>query len=173
MRARDIFTILLGAILGGSALTAIGPALADPGHIYITIGEALSKSSNFFINYITVQARPAERLAHHEHSYSSVSTPQSPQASLSAPLRKSTSSFNAWGSAGGCGDGPACEVVQGFLMLPFRLFWPNRYPLVTIFRIFHLARCEGPAPFLARGIPHIAYSMVRCNRRNCRHFYAK
>ena len=30
---------------------------------------------------------------------------------------------------------------QGFLMLPFRLFWPNRYPLVTIFRIFHLARC--------------------------------
>ena len=55
--ARDIFNILLGAILGGSALTAVGPALADPGHIYITIGEALSKSSNFFINYITVQAR--------------------------------------------------------------------------------------------------------------------
>ncbi|KAK9822983.1 hypothetical protein WJX81_000456 [Elliptochloris bilobata] len=79
----DIFNILLGAILGGSALTALGPALADPGHIYITIGEALSKSSNFFINYIT---------------------------------------------------------VQGFLMLPFRLFWPNRYPLVTIFRIFRLAR---------------------------------
>ena len=61
--ARDIFNILLGAILGGSALTAVGPALADPGHIYITIGEALSKSSNFFINYITVQARAAERLA--------------------------------------------------------------------------------------------------------------
>lgn len=41
----------------GSALTALGPALADPGHIYNTIGEALSKSSNFFINYITVQVR--------------------------------------------------------------------------------------------------------------------
>ena len=32
---------------------------------------------------------------------------------------------------------------RGFLMLPFRLFWPNRYPLVTIFRIFRLARCES------------------------------
>ena len=86
MRARDIFTILLGAILGGSALTAIGPALADPGHIYITIGEALSKSSNFFINYITVQARPTVRWTHHERSYSSVSTARSPQALLSALL---------------------------------------------------------------------------------------
>ena len=66
--SRDIFNILLGAILGGSALTAIGPALADPGHIYITIGEALSKSSNFFINYITVQARPPECLAQHEQA---------------------------------------------------------------------------------------------------------
>ena len=36
-------------------------------------------------------------------------------------------------------------------MLPFRLFWPNRYPLVTIFRIFHLARCEDPAPSLPEG----------------------
>ena len=43
----------------------------------------------------------------------------------------------------------ACGAVQGFLMLPFRLFWPNRYPLVTIFRIFRLARCEGPPPFVA------------------------
>ena len=34
-------------------------------------------------------------------------------------------------------------------MLPFRLFWPNRYPLVTIFRIFHLARCAPAAlPYL-------------------------
>lgn len=46
-------------------------------------------------------------------------------------------------------------------MLPFRLFWPNRYPLVTIFRIFHLARCEGPAPFLAPRILNDAKRMIR------------
>ena len=46
----------------GSALTALGPALADPGHIYNTIGEALSRSSNFFINYITVQVCSLFRL---------------------------------------------------------------------------------------------------------------
>lgn len=43
------------SVCSGSALTAIGPALSDPGHIYNTVGEALSRSSNFFINYITVQ----------------------------------------------------------------------------------------------------------------------
>ena len=42
----------------GSALTAVGPALADPGRIYTIVGEALSRSSNFFINYITVQVGP-------------------------------------------------------------------------------------------------------------------
>ena len=65
--ARDIFNILLGAILSGSALTALGPALADPGQIYIRIGEALSKSSNFFINYITVQASFLECPAQQAH----------------------------------------------------------------------------------------------------------
>eukprot|EP00884_Botryococcus_braunii_P022692 jgi/Botrbrau1/9106/Bobra.0305s0013.1 len=52
----DIFNVLLGGILGGSTLQTIPSALENPGIIYTLIGKALASSSNFFINYIMVQA---------------------------------------------------------------------------------------------------------------------
>jgi hypothetical protein len=52
----SVFSVFLGAMLGGSIFSQFRVALQDPGKIASIIGTALPTSSNFFINYIIVQA---------------------------------------------------------------------------------------------------------------------
>ncbi|KAK9836955.1 hypothetical protein WJX81_002590 [Elliptochloris bilobata] len=52
----DIFNIFLGAMLGSSVVTKIGVVLQKPTAIPDVIGTALTSSSNFFINYVALQA---------------------------------------------------------------------------------------------------------------------
>ncbi len=47
-----------GAMLGGSAFSQLGALIDNPASLPSLIGTALPTSSNFFINYMIIQARP-------------------------------------------------------------------------------------------------------------------
>ena len=40
----------------------------------------------------------------------------------------------------------AIHVLQGFLMIPYRLFSPTFFPLFTILRKLRILPCECPSP---------------------------
>lgn len=46
-----------GAMLGGSAFSQLGALIDNPASLPNLLGTALPASSNFFINYIIIQAR--------------------------------------------------------------------------------------------------------------------
>ena len=51
-----------GAMLGGSAFSQLGALIDNPASLPNLLGTALPASSNFFINYIIIQAlRPLKR----------------------------------------------------------------------------------------------------------------
>jgi len=52
----SVISVFIGAMLGGSIFSQFRVALESPGKIPSIIGTALPTSSNFFINYVVVQA---------------------------------------------------------------------------------------------------------------------
>lgn len=50
------WNVFLGAMLGGSAFSQLGIVINNPSVIPRIIGTALPASSNFFINYVIIQA---------------------------------------------------------------------------------------------------------------------
>ena len=48
--------MIVGAVLGGSALLLVPSLLRDPASVYRAVGGSLSNASNFFVNYLETQA---------------------------------------------------------------------------------------------------------------------